>query len=1126
MVSSGKGRSTDAVNLISATLLTLALIAGLFALATFVEKRGKQLEAHSKLRHRTYTLALGVYCTSWTFYGAVGSAVRDGWNYLPIYLAPILLLVAAPRFLRRLAEAVAQEQATAVSDFIAARFGHDVPLARLVTATALLGSIPYVALQLRSIGSAMTIVSGHSVAVPAMVTAAILLAFFAMLFGARRFELAGRSEGLVYAIGVDSLIKIVALATVAGLAVVMLFGEEPERIARGTAMLAESFRPGHLSLETMTIFLISTTAIIALPRQFYMGLVEAREPDDLVRARFGLATYFALMAVLVLPIALTGMSVLGARVVPDLYMLELPASQNSGLVIAAALLGGVSAAASMAIVDTTALATMVSNDFVFPSVLRRESDQHSGAIGRRMLGIRRASMLAIMMLALSWALLVSPGNSLASIGLISFAAMAQFTPHLLLATQRGGRDPLAARASLATGLALWLYTLALPPILPRGWLAVLAQGPLDPFNLFGIGAAPPLVHGVFWSLGANLAVLLLLSARRIGPPALPRILRGQREVSDLNDLVQLTASFVGAERAEAEFPQTRTGGPIDRKAAQRAQELISRVVGVSSARTLVASALAGGKMSLPEVTRLLDEGGQSLRFSRQLLAATFENIEAGISVVDAELNLVAWNTRYLDIFEYPPGLVRVGVPVADLIRHNALRGDFGPGDTEFHVAKRLEHLLAGHEHSFERQRSDGRVIKTVGGPMPGGGYVMSFTDITGEARMREELEQTLGELEARVGERTRELSEANRRLAEVNREKTRFLAAASHDLLQPLHAARLFTAALASDPGSPDRAIVERVDGAIVAAEDLLRALLDISKIDAGGITPACEPLALADFLGDLVESFRPLATQQGLDLRRGPMPGIVESDPGLLRSVMQNFLTNAVRYTERGAILVGVRRRGEMLRIDVIDTGVGMGPEQLETIFDEFTRLGQVDVEGFGLGLALVERISRLLGGRVEVASHPGKGSRFSLLLPASDDDAASLPVKRRRVRNSGRRLRVLVVDNDQRIVEATTALLERLGHYPLGASDTAGALALCDGVDALLADYRLDRGEDGLRLIEAVRARRPALPALLITAESEAEMRERAASMGVEVLAKPVDPQAIERFLAEASVAEIEPE
>ena len=1112
-----------------AALLALGIVGLLFVVAAVVERYAERLHKSTGLRRFAYTLSLGVYCTSWTFYGSVGSAVRDGWTFLPIYLAPILLLLLAPRFLSLVARAMAAEQASTVSDFIAARFGHDVVVARLVTIIALLGTVPYIALQFRSIGSALSIASGSAVTAPAMIATGALLAMFAMLFGARRYELAGRSEGLVYAIGLESLIKLVALVLVAAIAVLALV-DTPAAASRGFALLAKGFRPDGFTPDFPVIMVISAMAIIVLPRQFYMGLVEAQQPDDFVKARFGLAGYLAAMALLIVPIALAGVALIGPGVQADLYVLALPAATGHNWVLGAALVGGFSAASAMAIVDSIALATMVSNDLIFPTIMRNAGSSAAGSIGQRMLLVRRLSIVAVMALALAWDLLISPSRSLASFGLVAFAAMAQFTPHLILAANGRGRDPLAARASLTTGLVLWLYTLALPPILPAHWLAHLTGGPLDPLRLFEIDLGSPLVHGVIWSLGANLVVMGVVAAGKASaPPRLSPIRLGRR-VTNVAEIAELVASFVGNDRVDIEFPTHTRGLPIDRNAAHRAQELIATVVGSSSARALVVSALAGGQMTLAEVAQLLDRGGQSLRFSRQLLAATFENIDAGISVVDAELNLVAWNSRYLDLFDYPPGLVTVGTPVAELIRHNAQRGDFGPGDIAFHVEKRLGHLRRRVEHSFERRRRDGRVIKTVGGPMPGGGYVMSFTDISEEARIRAELTRTLAELEARVAERTEALSTANRQLATASSDKTRFLAAASHDLLQPLHAARLFTAALARETSESAQGLVNRVDGSIVAAETLLRALLDISRLDAGGVQPAPERVALAPFLTDLVEGLRPKAERRKLQLRYGSLLGEVHTDPGLLRSVVQNFVVNALRYTPSGGVLVGVRRRGPMLRIDVIDTGVGIEPGQIDTIFEEFTRLGQVDEEGLGLGLAMAQRITRLLGGVIEVRSRPGYGSRFSLALVAQAAGPGALPAAPRALRRKATagpgRLTVMVIDNDARTVEATAALLTSLGHRAIGVADMAGALSRGAAIDAVVADYRLDHGEDGLTVIEQIRSLRPGLPAILITAEPSVPIHQRAEAMGVDVFAKPVAPDAIEAFLAGVSVFEVEPQ
>ena len=463
------------MNLGLATFASLALVALLFGVAALAEARAGRMKRWPQRRHAAYTMSLGVYCSSWTFYGAVGSAAREGWAYLPIYLGPILLLLGAPRFLARLGQAVADEKATTVSDFIAARFGHDPIVARLVTVIALLGTLPYIALQLRSIGNALVIVSGRPVEVPAMAAAALLLALFAIRFGTRRFELSGRNEGLLFAIALDSLIKLAALAAICALAFALIGSTPQTTIARGSAVLADRFNPSRLSPSFAVIGLISIMAVIVLPRQFYIGLVQAQEPNDLARARLPLAAYLAAMALLALPIALAGMTVLPRSAAPDLYLLALPAATGQAWLLPVALLGGISAAAAMVIVDSTALATMVSNDLIFPTVLRR-GPSAVAAIGRRMLAVRAVSIAAIIALALAWALLLSPSESLASIGLVAFAAMAQFTPHVILATFGENRDPLAARASLTTGLLLWAWTLALPPIIPPGWLAALRAG--------------------------------------------------------------------------------------------------------------------------------------------------------------------------------------------------------------------------------------------------------------------------------------------------------------------------------------------------------------------------------------------------------------------------------------------------------------------------------------------------------------------------------------------------------------------------------------------------------------------------------------------------------------------------
>src|SRR5690606_5575758 len=290
------------------------------------------------------------------------------------------------------------------------------------------------------------------------------------------------------------------------------------------------------------------------------------------------------------------------------------------------------------------------------------------------------------------------------------------------------------------------------------------------------------------------------------------------------ELLALAERIVGERHARRAFEDyARQQGhawqpeqPADRALAQFTERLLSAAIGAASARLTLTTALRGSGMELGEVVALLDEANQELRFNRQVLATTLENISQGVSVVDAGMRLVAWNRRYQELFEYPDGMLYVGRPVADLLRWNAERGEMGDGDIDAQVQRRIDHLGAGIPHVFERVRSSGQVIEMRGRPLDGGGYVTSYSDITEYKRAEQALRESNETLEQRVEQRTREAEEAQQ-------SKTRFLAAVSHDLLQPLNAARLFTSALreSEEPGEQTR-LAERVDTSLRTAEDLL----------------------------------------------------------------------------------------------------------------------------------------------------------------------------------------------------------------------------------------------------------------------------------------------------------------
>lgn len=1079
-------------------------VSALFAFAWWAEGAGGRATAR-RWRLPAYTLALAVYCTSWTFFGAVGSAASQGWPYLPIYLGPILVFLFGIRFLERLVRTAHEEGATSIADFIGARFGRSRGVAALVAILALLGTIPYVALQLRSVGTSFAHLSGGGETLLPTLGTAVLLGAFALLFGTRRYEAASRSDGVVLAIGIESLVKLLAFAAVAAFAAWMFVGAALPVRQAGMNAVAANFAIDGINGDFVVITLLAAAAIICLPRQFHLTVTEASSPSDVIRARWPFIAYLALTALLVLPITLAGMAggITGTN--PDLLVLGLPLDSGAQWLAIIAFVGGFSAATGMVVVECIALATMVSNDLLGPLLLRSRRWANAVNFGERLLWLRRGVIVALVAVAFAYARATPPQEQLAAIGLTAFAAMIQFAPALVLAVRRGGRDPLPAKAGLATGLILWVLLLFLP--------AITGVRLIDLDGFLGLGGV---AQGAAVSLGANMAVHAIFALAphrwRSAPVALAAGSSGA--ITFLPDLVRFTARFVGADRA-GELGQG--AGPVTRSSARAAERMIADVVGAPSARALVASALSGSQLSADQVARMLDETGQSLQFSKGLLASTLEHIDPAVSVVDRDLRLAAWNSRYLELFDYPPGMVAVGTPVADLIRYNALRGECGPGEVEDHVARRIANMRRSERHSFERVRPDGRVLKTVGGPMPGGGYVMCFTDITAEAEARAALEAARAQLEQRVSERTAELTRANWALAEATADKTRFLAAASHDLLQPLHAARLFLSALDGRVEQAAMPLLAKAGQSIDGGEQLLRALLDISRIDAGGITPRSEHVDLGALVRDMVETMRPLAAEKGLSLRFAGSSAWAESDPALLRSIVQNLMSNAIRYTARGGVIAGVRRRGGQARVEVWDSGPGIAHDKQRLIFREFERLDTGSEAGLGLGLAIVERTARLLGADIALTSWPGKGSRFALALPLAVDGGHGLSETLSRGADAPARS-VLVVDDDPAVVEATVALLTSWGHSVTATGSVEQALGLHGRFDAALLDFDLGEGMDGLELAALLRARGRAGRFALVTASTDAVIAGRADKMGITVLSKPVDVARLAAWLAGA--------
>jgi signal transduction histidine kinase len=418
--------------------------------------------------------------------------------------------------------------------------------------------------------------------------------------------------------------------------------------------------------------------------------------------------------------------------------------------------------------------------------------------------------------------------------------------------------------------------------------------------------------------------------------------------------------------------------------------------------------------------------------------------------------------------------------------------------------------------------------------MPQGGIVTTYSDITERVEAAEALARVNETLERRVQERTAELTDVNQALAiakrkadEANLDKTRFLAAASHDVLQPLNAARLYVTSLVErhiDDG--DAQLVRNIDASLEAVEEILNVLIEISRLDAGRLEPDITVFALDDVFDRLEVEFQPLAREKGLDLRIVPTRAWVSSDRRLLRRMLQNLVSNAIKYTTTGRVVLGVRRMGSRLSIQVHDTGPGIPASKRSLVFKEFQRLEETaqSVRGLGLGLAIVERIGKVLGHGIELNSVPGQGSMFAVVLPCAEprrsatSNAAVTPAAGHLTG-----LNVLCIDNEPDVLNALCVLLEGWGCTAIPAVSAAEATARLreagGSIDVVLADYHLD-GATGL---DALASLRPELkgdlsgepPVILITADHSAQVQRAIRARGYALLRKPLKAAALRALM-----------
>jgi Na+/proline symporter/signal transduction histidine kinase len=1119
-----------------------------------------------------YTLALGVYCTSWTFYGLVGTAASKGWYYLPILLGPVLLFTLGYPLLQRISSVCRQEHIHSIADFISSRYGKRQSIAAIITLIMLTATVPYIALQLKAVSDTI-LYSVNNLAFASQdmtLLVAIAMIMFTLIFGANRLDVSSYHSGIMVAIAFESVVKLFALLIIALFALGLAEGFDPAELSNSANAV---FQQSTLTPPFWILTLVSAATIFCLPRMFQVTFVECLSENHLKYARVGFSLYLAAIATAVFVIAWVGNQILAdTDVASDTFVLALPLGSGHNTLGLLAFIGGFSAATAMIIVASVTLSQMLSNDVILPLLIRKQKSRSPIPDYSRMLILtRRLTVIGVVLLAWLYQHSLAENAALTEIGLVAFTLAVQLAPAIILGLYWQKANAWGVFAGLAAGTLIWFITLMVPLLANAGFIdnSIVTHGLfglefLRPYELFGFTFSDAYTRSVVLSIGANLTGLSLVSmldktrlSDRI--QALAFVSRKRAEqVSrthglqvNKSDLMAMLNQFLGESGTSRLFenePQPEIIFASPQQVAD-AEQALAGVVGVASARALLTNLSSGDSIDVEDVVNIFEETTRTLQFNQDMLFASFESISSAISVVNADLQIVAWNKRYEQMFNYPQGMLRVGRPVADLVRFNAERGMLGAGEVEKLVQTRLSHLIAGKSYRVVRKQNHG-VIEIKGRPLPNGGYVTTYDDISEFINAQNELEKANANLEQRVLERTREIENINKSLldevekrkqteselieaksvAEIaNASKTRFLALASHDILQPLNAASLYASAMLEKPNADEelKDNLHHIHSAIYSAELIITNLLEISRLDTGTLTPKISSVALNDILETLANEYR-VQTSSDVEFHWQPTSLWTESDPNYLRRILQNFLSNAVKYTDKGKILLGCRRRGEHVEICVYDTGPGISEAHQKRIFEDFYRVSnKTSAEGAGLGLGIAMRFSELLGHKITVYSKDNRGSMFSLLVPLCDK--AVNPECGARVADitTGlEKLNIFYVDDEENNIHALGTLMENWGCKYTSAISYDAAIEYTKNnpmPDAILMDYQLGPDANGIQLANAIREHWPEVSICIVSAAPDEELSTLTAMYGYDFLRKPIKPgklrAVLERYLQKSS-------
>jgi phosphoserine phosphatase RsbU/P len=1013
-------------------LLGIGYLLLLFAIAYATDKARES--GHSLVDNPwVYSVSLAVYCTSWTFYGSVGQAATTGLGFLPIYLGPTLIFLLGPSLLKRLVTFCRAEGVTSLPDLLEVLYGKGWALGALATTVMVVGITPYIGLQLKAVGYTFDLLTGRNAATgilgDASFWAALALSIFAGLFGARSLVASERHEGMVAAVVFESVVKL-GVFLVLGLYITYgIGGGLPQIFEKAVAdpNLARLFLLGDgsgVSMPTwVSLSILSASAIVLLPRQFHMLVVENVQPRHLRTASWAFPAYLLLINVLVLPVALVG-RLYGGDLVPDFYMISLPLTRGHTGLAFLAFLGGFSAATSMVIVEAVALATMILHHpgvAVLGGLFPGFRNPANRDVSVYLLYAKRTVIFGVVLLGYAFKRSIGESHTLVATGLLSFSAMIQFVPAVLFGLCWKGRSRTGALAGLAAGFGIWIYTLLLPSFVDSGWMSetFLTQGPwgiemLRPRALFGLQGFDTWTHSMIWSLLFNMGAYFIFSfltshsadgSQRAELPA---------AWATRAELEGLLTQFVGARMA-----QEVLGALPERSSPQRLLEATERclasALGTPSAHMIINSTLAWPREHAVEILDVFGGVSQTLVESREALERRLRELmvlHEASHALSRSLDIDTLLQEVLLLIKREFGFEHLGVRLLDEDGILRIRSHVGLSDEYVTISAMpptretyfgscfldAQPVVVGDTREISKPLLFSKLVKAVPisafihAPMIYEGRVigvltaytsrgaMHFTDefvelfaaLANQLAMAAINAQLYGEVQAyshameeKVARRTAELEKANARLLELDRLKSDFLSTVSHELRTPLTSIRSFSEILMRydvDDVEKCRKFVGIINDEAERLTRMINDLLDLSKIEAGRLELFSGPLELEPVFARSIDTSQPLFAEKGIKVIstiEGSLPRVY-ADADRLHQVLTNLLANAVKFSPAGGT---IRLSGTMKEgfalISVADEGPGIPPDRLERIFERFHQVRDPQ-QSHPLGTGLGLTISR----------------------------------------------------------------------------------------------------------------------------------------------------------------------